>query len=122
MNFEVAVRDCVVFALVQCEKLAAIVLEVVGMPRRGLFLDVQKELEVSSARWSKCIMTMFLPVMYVVLPSRSSVILFHPQNSLLQIAVGTTLDVTSFSFLTVKSNNVFAGSSHLPTVSMMYPL
>jgi hypothetical protein len=29
--------------LVECEKLPAIVLEVVGMPCRGLFLDFQKE-------------------------------------------------------------------------------
>jgi hypothetical protein len=73
-------------------------------------------------------MKMFLPLMYAVLPSRSSVILFDSQNSLLQIAmsvalkwVSTTLDVTFVSFLTVKSNNFFAGSSHLLTVSMMYP-
>jgi len=42
---EVAVRAAVVYALVECEKLPAIVLEVVGMPCRGLFLDFQKELD-----------------------------------------------------------------------------
>jgi hypothetical protein len=40
----VAVRAAVVYALVECEKIPAIVLEVVGMPCRGLFLDFQKEL------------------------------------------------------------------------------
>jgi hypothetical protein len=42
---EIAVRAAVVYALVECEELPAVVLEVVGMPCRGLFLDLQKELD-----------------------------------------------------------------------------
>ena len=51
---------------VEGEKLPAVVLEVVSVPHRGLFLDAKKELEVSPARWSRCIVTTFLLMMYAV--------------------------------------------------------